>query len=111
MDLSLSSSNNITSHPSQAKGDFRSAAELPLPAKSPSRIPLIYTAPVIVPVVIVEQLVVVMAAMNWSRASIFPVAVELPDLFVAAFIESIDRACAVSTAAFNPVSMKSTPFR
>ena len=58
MDLSLSSSNNIISHPSQAKGDFCSAAELPLPIQSPSRIPSIYTAPVIVPVVIVEQLVV-----------------------------------------------------
>ena len=46
------------SHSSQAKGDFSSAAELPLPAKSPSRIPFIYTALVIVPVVTVEQLVV-----------------------------------------------------
>jgi hypothetical protein len=51
VDLSLSSSNNITSHLSQAQG------ELPLLAKPSPRIPIIYTAPVIVPVVIVEQLV------------------------------------------------------
>jgi hypothetical protein len=72
VDLSLSSSNNITSHPSQAQRDFCRAAELPLPAKPSSRIPLIYTAPVIVPVVIVELVLYPRPPLILCRWSPFP---------------------------------------